>query len=382
VRCGATDVNFSHLPVQIGDPNPTTKVAVVYSPEGTVPRYDAEKISFINSSDLGTNTKRTAQDIMRLKDGEFAVFVSGNDYSVLAEDSSNGLKARKDMQEAKANLWLVPIVDGVGASESITSGALQTLRVRADQVTENVYEWLHDRKIDFETYTKEGFGDVDCTFFYNHMFNKALTAEVFGGFKAPTGGKIKWHKNPYKVNLGSGHWELKAGAMASWSPTNMFGLKAEAYYGYVTSEVEERHATFKNATIKIGPRVLADVKWDYCVANLDLNVAHFSAKDITGMIGYQVYYKRHDSVKFKASKQQTWLEKIYNSTTKTYSVHESTLDPLLAEANTDSIAHRVRFETSFIMTDWLEFYAGGAWTFAGRNALRSADAHLGFNIAF
>lgn len=362
----------------------TRNVAIVYSPEGIVPRFDDKNLAYINAALISSASKQTAAEIRALGIGEFAVFGLGNDYSSLAEKKENSLSLRRLMQEDKSNLWLVSIFSpNNGQSEGTSgSGVFETLNVLSNMVTENVYEWFHDKKVDFETYTKEGLGDLVMDFFYNYTFNKNLAGEAFVGFVAPTGGKIKWDNNPYKVNLGSGHWHIKAGGMVNWTPNNMFGIKIDGHYGYAFSELEERHATFQNAIVKLGPPVDANVKWDYFVINADLNLSHFSAKDITGLIGYQLYYKRSDSVRFKKTKAKTWLEQEYNAATKTYSPLEGVLDAKLAEANTNSIAHRVRCEASFIMTDWLEFFAGGAWTFAGRNTLRSTDAHFGFNIAF
>lgn len=376
--------------------NASSSVAIIHSPEGLVPRSNETNIVLVKASDLSTNSKQSVSDITGLKDGDFAIFYVGNDYTPLAETASQSLKTRKAMQDAKAQLWLCPIVakdyetptgtaqpnanDGKILS-TLPNGVLSVMRNLADQVTENTYEWFHDKKIDFETYTKEGFGDLDIDFFYHHIFNKQLEAEASIGLKAPTGGRNKWDNNPYKVCLGNGgHWEVKFGGMGSWSPNNMFGLKAQGYYSFVLNEIEERHATFKNSIVKIGPSVEADVKWQYFVGNLDLNISHFSAKDITGLIGYQFYYKRNDQIKFKKSKTSSWLGSILEN--GKYKTYEMELDPLLAEVHTNSISHRLRFETSFVMTDWLEFFAGGAWTFAGRNSLRSIDGHAGFNIAF
>lgn len=371
-------------------------VAIIHSPEGLVPRANENNIILVKASDLTPSSKQSVSDITNLKSGEFAIFYTNNDYTPLAETAGQSLKTRKAMQDAKSQLWLCPIVakdyetpsgtaqpnsnDGKILSTQ-SNGVLAVIRNLANQVTENTYEWFHDKKIDFETYTKEGFGDLDLDFFYHHIFNKQVEAEAFIGIKAPTGGKRKWDNNPYKVCLGNGgHWEVKLGGMGSWAPNNMFGFKAEGYYSFVLNELEERHATFKNSIVKLGPSVDADVKWQYFVGNLDLNISHFSAKDITGLIGYQFYYKRNDQVKFKKTKTGSWLGAIINN--GTFKTYEMELDPLLAEAHTNSISHRLRVETSFVMSDWLEFFAGGAWAFAGRNALRSTDAHIGFNLAF
>jgi hypothetical protein len=58
------------------------------------------------------------------------------------------------------------------------------------------------------------------------------------------------------------------------------------------------------------------------------------------------------------------------------------LDKKLAVKNTESIAHKARFETSYQVSKYFELFAGGSFTFAGQNAMRDRDTHGGFNIRF
>ena len=54
----------------------------------------------------------------------------------------------------------------------------------------------------------------------------------------------------------------------------------------------------------------------------------------------------------------------------------------LAAANTESVAHKVRFETSYQMSQYLEMFCGGSFTVAGQNVMRDRDTHGGFNVRF
>jgi hypothetical protein len=58
------------------------------------------------------------------------------------------------------------------------------------------------------------------------------------------------------------------------------------------------------------------------------------------------------------------------------------LDNKLARANTESISHKGRFESSWKPNRWLEMFWGGSVVFAGQNAFRDFDAHGGFNVRY
>ena len=61
---------------------------------------------------------------------------------------------------------------------------------------------------------------------------------------------------------------------------------------------------------------------------------------------------------------------------------EMELDRKIAESGTERIAHRIRFETNWRAHKYFDFFAGGAYTFAGQNAPREMDLHGGMKIRF
>jgi hypothetical protein len=58
------------------------------------------------------------------------------------------------------------------------------------------------------------------------------------------------------------------------------------------------------------------------------------------------------------------------------------LDKTLAEKNTEQIAHRIKFETNWRAHKYFDFFAGGAYTFAGQNIPREMDWHGGMKVRF
>lgn len=383
VRIGAVSdvccLNGSGLSIVPGATN--AKVGIVNSPEGLIPDQSIRNV--LRTTEI-TGAKNSYDDIVNLSGSSFAVFKQNVDYSKLAEFEDKSLADRQAAQEVKANTWLIPVVSGDGkVSSADQNGVLGNLESLSGQVTENVAEWLHDRGLDFESFTDEGVGDIDCDFFFNNVFNDTLTGEVFVGFRAPTGGKSKYSSNPYKTNLGNGgHWEVNFGGKGTFAPSNHFIFTGDARYAFVLGHVEERHAPFRNANVKLGPKVDVDVKWEYFVGNLNMNIVHFWSRDISAVLGYEIYYKRTDKVVFNDAKVSTWLGKKRNDTTGKFELYEMPLDEALATKNTNSVSHKLKAEFSFVMTDWMEFYGGASYVFAGRNTLRATDAHFGFNIAF
>ncbi len=241
------------------------------------------------------------------------------------------------------------------------------------------YQWLLEKgNFEFETTRRTGLGDVDLDFFYEHTFSDEWMGELMLGVRLPTGGSDDYSSNPYQAHLGNGdHWEIKLGAMAAWEPIDWMNIKLDMYYSFALEATEHRCAAFTGAEIKnIGPRVDADVDWSYFVGRLDFNLFHPKTKDISTTIGYEFYYKTADSISYKSATALPW----YASSTQTTLVKP--LDHKVAERNTEAIGHKVRFESGFVISDWLEFFVGGSYTFAGQNLPRETDCHGGCNVKF
>ncbi|MFC1854363.1 hypothetical protein ACFLY6_00640 [Candidatus Dependentiae bacterium] len=368
-------------------------VLAVYSPEGYVPRNpDAE---IVLRTDAGANAAIPFPEDGNISAGNVYYFDSTKDYKLLADDHAQvDLERRLQNQATKANIWLIPIQRTANDIPAVQEGGtLKIVERLINKVQGNAYEWMHDRGMDFELFTAEGIGDIDAEAFYEHTFNDDLVAEFSLGVKIPTAKKSEYVtgtnsdrdiSNPYRVPLGNnGHWEVKGGGMASWQPNSYFGLKGEMYYSMVLEEEEERAASFKNAQIKnLGPQAAAAVDWGYFVARVDFNVTHPKTTDIKGVVGYEFMYKREEDVRFTKTKIESWLGKEYDLSTGLFDTVTYDLDNDLSSMHTNAISHRIRGEVSWVLSDWVESFWGGAWTFAGKNTPREFDMHLGFHVAF
>lgn len=393
------------------DPDAKNHVVMVHSPEGYIPRAPDTKI--VVRVDDSRNVPATTPSEFPI-DGKISgstvyFFKNGLNYTLLSDQSDSiDLTKRLENQAAKSQVWMIPLqknddtVSGgfLGSNPKDHNlipaikdgGVLRTLQVLSEQVTENAFEWLHDRGVDFETFTAEGLGDLDIDLFYEDMLMDGLLAEVFVGLRAPIGKKQDYIvdedrgiSNLYRTPLGNnGHWEVRCGGNLAWQPLRCFGLRGDASYTFVLEATEERGAAFQDSLIKnFGPKVDAAVDWGYFIARGDLCISHPESEDVTGVIGYEFMYKRKEHMRFMKGQMASWLGQEYDAASTThFSEKTYKLDSELGAEHTEGIAHRVRWEFSYVHTDWLEAFGGGSWTFAGKNMPREFDIHLGFNVAF
>jgi hypothetical protein len=364
----------------------------VYSKEGIIPREPDQFVALPSSTmfdGLGTFPKTGG-----ISGKKAYYFDSATDYSGLPDEVTGTIDARLKNQNNKANTWLIPVAiqnhdlsyRSVPAASS--GGVLKILKDLSEQVTENSYEWMHDRGLDFTTFEDHGLGDADVEVYYEHNFGNNILAEVNFGVKLPTAKKfapftskeIEDAKNPYYMALGNGgHVEIRGGGMVFYKPKNWIGFRGSANYSMVLEADEERRACFKNAQIKnLGPRADATVDWGYFVARGDINISHPKSDKLTGVLGYEFYYKREESVRYKDKKLESWLGKEYDGTDFVEKLYA--LSDTQASNHTQAIAHRARWEMSYVHTEWLELYAGGSWSFAGKNMPREFDTHFGFHV--
>lgn len=240
------------------------------------------------------------------------------------------------------------------------------------QFNENAFVYLSKHGISLDGQVRTGLGDIDVDAFYSHALNEDWDAELVLGVRLPTGGDKDKFGNPYKSMLGNGgHWELKAGAVLAWEAMHWMNLKADASYSFVLESTENRMGVFAGSTVKnMGPKAAADVDWGYFKGKVDATFFHPKTRDIRSVLGYELYYKLEDRLSYK-SKQVAALDG-----------GPKNLDAKLAVKNTEAIGHKVRFETSYQVSRYFEFFAGGSFTFAGQNVARDRDTHGGFNIRF
>lgn len=307
------------------------------------------------------------------------------DYSGLLDGAEGAVTVANKLARAdmKARVWVIPTLNAAGAD--LTNNAIQAAMVLAAQnYTENHYEWLADRGMIFESKRRMGLGDIDVDLGYEHLFSNELVAEVAAGLRVPTAGKNKYRGNPYYPVLGNGgHVELKLEGMLAWQPLDWMNIKADVSYGWALKAREQLAASFTGATVKgIGPRADADVDYGYFVGHLDFNFFHQKDHNLSGMVGYELYLKGKDHVHYKDASMATWLGRNWNTRDLAYEADLKALSNAGAEKNTDRISHKIRSESSWRATEWLELFAGGSFSFAGKNTPVETDLHVGMNVTF
>lgn len=312
-------------------------------------------------------------------------------------------------QEMKENLWLVQSIDRPAGGGAPGEGAnapslLETdyNRYVQESLVVGLEDWLEERGCKFEDARRAGMGDTPIEAFYQYNFAEELMGELVLGVRIPTGTSANYESNPLLVKTGNGgHTELKFGAMLVWQAWEKISIKADLSYSLALKAREQLSASFVGANIKnIGPRADADVSWGYLVGHLDFNFMHPQTDSYNCVIGYELYLKGKNTVKFRQAAVESWLGGTIDTTSitqgggpaavgnepvnGTYSVsaNPQALNNALAAQNTNSIGHKIRFESSIRFNEWVEASLGGSFTFAGQNLPRETDAHAGLHLNF
>jgi len=360
---------------------------VIHSPAGTVPskpdRYLGIHMYPVTNSPVPLEA--LAADGGSSGENQF-YFASGTDYTPL-NMHPGGVCGNTTAQAKASQLWLTSVHDGRDNQPGFSTGSAKMWNavdwVLQNYQDENVFEWLETHgNFQFATANKCGMGDIDLDLFYEHQFNDEATGEVMVGVRFPTGASDNYCCNPYRPHAGNGeHWEIKLGGMVAWQPLDWMNIKIDGRYVFVLRDEEKRMAAFKGACIKnIGPCTKADVSWEYFDGTIDFNLFHPKTDAISCVVGYEFYYKTEDNIDFKCRTLQSWLGK--KLVDGEWVENNQTLDSKVAEKYTDSIAHKVRFETSFRISQYFELFCGGAYTFAGKNAPRDCDCFGGCVVTF
>ena len=313
-------------------------------------------------------------------------FIAATDYTPL--NINTGTDAAKlAALDRTDDLWLTSVHDDNSTGGSNFNTGSQKLWTALDLALKNynanMYEWLETNGFLMQTEKRCGFGDIDLDLFFEHKFSEEFVGEAMVGVRFPTGVSDNYCGSVYRPHLGNGeHFEIKLGLMGAWQPLDWMNIKLDGRFAFVIEATEKRPAAFKGALVKnIGPCVDADVSWEYLVATLDFNLFHPKTDAISSVIGYEFYFKTKDDIDFKCSSMQSWLGKKYVYGTG-WTENKQDLDSGVAERNTEAFGHKVRFETSFRITQYFELYAGGTYTFAGQNLPRECDAQAGFVVTF
>lgn len=414
---------------------------IMRATDGLFPPYSAS--AGVTVSAGGVFAPADGNGIVRYNnDGTLSVAAATANLQALSADASNldatngfaFVQDRDYTNLASADrfneLWVTPVFDGATGIMSVgqPKGTVEFIEALLSRYQQGAECLLEQHGFMFNTYERTGLGDLLVDAFYEHTFNDSVRSEAWLGVKFPTGGSNKYCCNPYRLQLGNGnHFEINFGANVGWqTPINWLAIKADLSYAWVIQSEEQRTAVFKRAVDNccktpcvekasceenksclsviendpcarvrgIGPCVCADVDWGYLTGHIDFNFYHPKSKNLGTMIGYELYYKTHDNICFKKKSStdhilgQVWA----NGTTlvpasetaggNDYVDYEMPLDNCAAEKNTDAIAHRLRFETHWHAHKYWSLYAGGAYTFAGKNIFRETDMHAGIAIRY
>ncbi|MBL4587858.1 hypothetical protein JKY79_00780 [Candidatus Babeliales bacterium] len=308
-------------------------------------------------------------------------------YRTFFETGSKTVCQRLQDQALKEHLWIVKVGDGSVVTSNTQLDIARELYSTQNEADHNEYQWLYLNGVEFKSERRTGLGDIDLDFFYEHRFFDELLIEAMIGVKIPVGGSSDSTGNPYGPRLGNGsHPEVKIGAMLAYQPVDWMSMKVDMYYSFAIESVEHRAAAFEDTQIRhLGPKTDAKVDWGYFVGRFDFNFFHPETKSISSMIGYEIYVKQKDHIRFKRSRISSWLGRslVVNDAGNTvFEENLQKLDNCVAEKNTDAIAHKVRSEASYRVNKYLELFLGGSYTFAGKNVPQEIDAHGGFRVQF
>jgi hypothetical protein len=312
-----------------------------------------------------------------------------NDLPPLASDGSGGANNDR-LQFVNANnpytplgadiaaqrqLWIVPTVGSDGTTLDQVAAAREIGDV-IQQLTRTLpgtgaIGFLADNGVSFASNSFVGAGDLDTEVFVNYEFCRAMVEGIVG-LKFPTGIRVE---DPGKVlsifTTGNNrHFEFKVGAMATWEPNCWYYLKADLFWSHAFRRNEKVAASFQGSTVKnIGPTVNAKVSWDYFVGHLDSTFLVPCNPCVGFMVGYECYVKLKDRISFD---QTTAVDFLGNT---------QPLDPSVLEFRTNVVSHKIRTEVFHQANNWQIF---GGWThvFAGRNATKDSDWHLGLATYF
>ncbi len=275
---------------------------------------------------------------------------------------------------AQSQLYVVPTLDTV--SGQITGGAvtaLSQIQAAVDALTvDSVKEFLDEKGLNFWNGHTQGIGDLDLDLFLGRNFGccENFFAEVQAGLRVPTAKKVCNCLNVLKQSTGNnGHLEARVGTMLGWDACKTVKIRLDGSYNYVAKKTENIAAPFVGATVKnIGPCINADIKWHYFTA--DANISFFASQHCGFDVSYQFYGKGHDKIC-----------PCITATTDFIGRENQNIDTHVASRLTKVYSHKARAEF-FMSTKCCELFVGGAYTFAGRNAMRDVDCFLGMQVRF
>lgn len=285
--------------------------------------------------------------------------------------------------EAQATLFVIPRTvpgnpDALVSNTTVNRilGAIQLLNLE----NQNAIDFFHDNHVSVLDYDrKTGLGDIDLDL-YMRYGNVADWFVKFGiGAKLPTGTKQTDDAEKdflfggYHFQTGNNrHFELAACVSAGWVPWKWFdlGLGFSVHHAFKRGS-ERMPAAFQGATVKnLQGLVDGKVSWTYFTGCIDFGFHHPCNKDLGMDIGYEIFAKTKDHVSFEN-----------NAATDLLGRTNQTLSAEVAEMHTNAMLHKFYIDI-YNRWNFFEIYAGASHAFAGRNAMKESEAHIGLGIYF
>ena len=351
------DEDFPNDPISISNQDITnqqsTPVSTIKNSSGCIPpqpwaitQQEAQELPLINANG-STNSDR-------------ARFTINNDYTPLNQSP-----------EEQSTLFIVPSVAGDTTTQEarIIKQQVNELLACINQEAEDAFK---ECDISFNDQYFSGAGDLCTEFYTGYFYSPCLYLEGFIGARWPTGKRDDDPRLVFRQSLGNnGHYEFKLGGQALWEAHDWITLHADIS-GFILSRNKECVATaFTGATIKnIGLPVLAEVQWNYLILHTDIFIAPHSWNNFTGVIGYELYYKSRDDIRFC---QKAMVDCLGMT---------APLDPCVLAENTQVIGHKIRGEASIDPCEWLQIYGGGSTVVGGKNVPNTSAWHLGLSLYF
>ena len=314
--------------------------------------------------------------------GQLGVDGSGADGSTffLSTDVPYINDLRTD-REAQGKLFVVSraIDDGteLTANAEAAGDELENL-MRNFVFQEPVSEYFLTKGIDLAAHERiAAIGDIETEVYCGYGHHTDWFVDGIFGLRFPTGKKNKDPKRLFFQSTGHNrHFEVKLGVEGGWMPLDWFSLKLDASFHHAFRRTEKRATLFKGATVRhIGETIDTRVSWSYFIVHGDLNFFHPHNPDLGCVVGYELFAKRNDNVSFKDCETTT------TTATDLLGFEDQELDAKAYEKRTNSMSHKVRFET-FNRWNFFEVFAGGSHIFAGRNVMKETEGHVGFAVYF
>ncbi len=283
-------------------------------------------------------------------------------------------------REAQGKLFLIPRTDD-GATIPANTLAIQELLqfILNDNFIfqEPVSEYFRTKGIDLAAHERiAAIGDIETEVYCGYGHRTDWFVDGIFGLRFPTGKKNKDPKRLFFQSTGHNrHFEVKLGVEGGWMPLDWFSFKIDASFHHAFRRTEKRATLFKGATVRhIGETIDTRVSWSYFIVHGDLNFFHPHNPDLGCVVGYELFAKRNDNVSFKDCETTTTVTDLLGRTNQE-------LDAKAYEKRTNSMSHKVRFET-FNRWNFFEVFAGGSHIFAGRNVMKETEGHVGFAVYF